>query len=127
MSRGATVAGVERAADWDAQWRVEPLDPAAAEGVGFEPMEADVFALPAELQGTFDVSMSFGLCEHFLGERRRSVVAAHLELLRPGGLAFPRLPNRPAPPYPLWMATMKRRRTWPLGTEEPFSAAELER
>lgn len=193
MSRGATVAGVERAADWDAQWRVEPLDPAAAEaeertprwrgqerivrerlggfdglraieigagrglngllyarrgahvtlldessfpleqardlyaahGVGFEPMEADVFALPAELQGTFDVSMSFGLCEHFLGERRRSVVAAHLELLRPGGLAFLGVPNRHAPAYRLWMATMKRRGTWPLGTEEPFSTAEL--
>jgi SAM-dependent methyltransferase len=184
---------VERAADWDAHWRVEPLDPAiadaeeltprwraqerivharlggfdglraieigagrglngllyarrgaavtlldesafpleqartlyAAHGVGFEAVEADVFALPSELRGAFDVSMSFGLCEHFLGERRRGVVAAHLELLRPGGLAFLGVPNRHAPAYRLWMGTMKRRGTWPLGTEEPFSAAEL--
>ena len=96
----------------------------AAHGLDFEAVEADVFALP-DLRGAFDVSMSFGLCEHFLGERRRSVVAAHLELLRPGGLAFLGVPNRRAPAYRLWMATMKRRGTWPLGTEEPFSAAEL--
>jgi SAM-dependent methyltransferase len=184
---------VERAADWDAHWRVEPLDPAVAEaeertprwrgqerivrarlggfeglraieigagrglngllyarrgahvtlldesgfpleqarelyaahGVGFEAVEADVLALPTKLDGAFDVSMSFGLCEHFLGERRRAVVAAHLALLRPGGLAFLGVPNRRAPVYRLWMGILKRRGTWPLGTEEPFSAGEL--
>jgi len=184
---------VERAADWDAQWRAEPLDPAAAEaeertprwraqerlvrerfggfadlraieigagrglngllyarrgsrvtlldasalaleqagelyavlGAGFEPVEADVFELPPRLRGAFDVAMSFGLCEHFLGERRRRVVAAHLELVRPGGLVFLGVPNRYAPVYRLWMATLKRRGTWPLGTEEPFSPGEL--
>jgi SAM-dependent methyltransferase len=184
---------VERAADWDAQWRAEPLDPAvaaaeeqtprwraqervvrerlggfgdlaaieigagrglngllyarrgakvtlldesalaldqaqelyAAHALEFASVEADVFDLPAELRGAFDVSMSFGLCEHFLGERRRAVVASHLELLRPGGVAFLGVPNRHAPVYRLWMATLKRRGTWPLGTEEPFSAREL--
>ena len=193
MRRGATVARVERAADWEAHWRVEPLDPAAADaeertprwraqerivrerlggfqglraieigagrglngllyarrgadvtlldearlpleqaralygahGVAFEAVEADVFALPGELRGAFDVAMSFGLCEHFLGERRQAVVAAHLELLRPGGIAFLGVPNRHAPAYRLWMAVLKHRGTWPLGTEEPFSAAEL--
>jgi hypothetical protein len=69
--------------------------------------------------------MSFGLCEHFLAERRRRVVAAHLELVRSGGLAFLGVPNRHAPVYRLWMATLKRRGTWPLGTEEPFSPGEL--
>jgi SAM-dependent methyltransferase len=184
---------VERAADWDAQWRVEPVDPAAAEaeertprwraqerivnarlggfqnlrtielgagrglngllyarrgasvtlldesavalaqaqdlfaawGLRFERVEGDFFRLPAELRAAFDVSMSFGLCEHFLGERRGAAVAAHLELVRPGGLVFIGVPNRYAPAYRLWMATLKRRGSWPLGTEEPFSAAEL--
>jgi len=69
--------------------------------------------------------MSFGLCEHFLGERRLAAVAAHLELARPGGLALLGVPNRLAPAYRLWMAALKRRGTWPLGTEEPFSAGEL--
>jgi 2-polyprenyl-3-methyl-5-hydroxy-6-metoxy-1,4-benzoquinol methylase len=184
---------VERAADWDAQWRAEPLDPAAADteertprwraqerivrerfggfeglraieigagrglngllyarrraqvtlldestlaleqarelyaahGVDFAAVEADVFDLPASLRAGFDVSMSFGLCEHFLGERRRASVASHLELLRAGGIAFLGVPNRHAPAYRLWMAMLKRRGTWPLGTEEPFSAREL--
>jgi SAM-dependent methyltransferase len=184
---------VERAADWDAHWRAEPLDPAAAlaeertprwraqerlvrdrfggfDGleavelgsgrglnavlyasraasvtlvdssrlaleqaaelfaafeVGLQAVEADVFALPAKLKGRFDVAMSFGLCEHFLGERRLGSVRAHLELVRPGGLALLGVPNRHAPAYRLWLATMKRRGTWPLGTEEPFSETEL--
>jgi SAM-dependent methyltransferase len=184
---------VERAADWDAQWRVEPLDPAAVDaeartprwsaqerlvrerfggfeglevvelgagrglnallygqrgsrvtlvdvstlvleqagelfaglGVEAELVEGDVFDLPELVRDRFDVSMSFGLAEHFLGDRRRKVVAAHLEALRPGGLALLGVPNRYAPAYRLWMAALKARGTWPLGTEEPFSADEL--
>jgi SAM-dependent methyltransferase len=184
---------MERRADWEAQWRSEPLDPGApaaeertprwaaqerlvrerfggfeglrvielgagrglnallyarrgaevtlldnsslplaqavelfeAAGVCFEPLEADVLELPGALRGTFDVAMSFGLCEHFLGERRRRVIAAHVELVRRGGLAFFGVPNRHAPVYRLWMATLKHRGTWPLGTEEPFSPREL--
>jgi hypothetical protein len=53
------------------------------------------------------------------------VVAAHLDLVRPGGLALLGVPNRRAPVHRLWMATLKRRGTWPLGTEEPFSPGEL--
>ncbi len=90
-----------------------------------ETIEADVFALPNNLLGNFDVSMSFGLCEHFLGERRHGVVAAHLELLRPGGLALINVPNRLSPIYRLWMATAKLRGRWVLGTEVPFSGREM--
>jgi SAM-dependent methyltransferase len=184
---------VERAADWDAQWRAEPLEPAAARAeertprwraqerlvrdrfgrfdglrsvevgsgrglngllyavrgaevtlldrsrlaleqaaelfaaFGAEPqaVEADLFALPEGLKGHFDVAMSFGVCEHFLQERRLAAIKAHLDLVRPGGLALLGVPNRYAPAYRLWLATLKRRGTWPLGTEEPFSATEL--
>lgn len=90
-----------------------------------ETVEADVFALPDSLLGSFDVSMSFGLCEHFLDERRRGVIAAHLELLRPGGLALINVPNRLSPIYRLWMATAKLRGRWVLGTEVPFSGREM--
>ena len=69
--------------------------------------------------------MSFGLCEHFLGERRAAIVRAHLDVLRPGGVAFLGVPNRLAPAYRLWMGILKARGTWPLGTEEPFGAGEL--
>lgn len=90
-----------------------------------ETVEADLFALPGDLKGRFDVAMSFGVCEHFLGERRLAAAEAHIDLVRPGGLALLGVPNRHAPAYRLWLATLKRRGTWPLGTEEPFSAAEL--
>ena len=185
--------GVERAADWDAQWRAEPLNAAAVRaeertprwraqerlirerfgsfvglkavelgsgrglnallyasrgaevtlvdtsrlaldqatelfagfGAAAHAVEADIFVLPDALKGGFDVAMSFGLCEHFIGERRTAAVRAHLALARPGGLVLLGVPNRHAPAYRLWMATLKRRGTWPLGTEEPFSEGEI--
>lgn len=98
-----------------------------AYGLEAETVQADVFELPQELHGRFDVSMSFGLCEHFLGDRRRAVVAAHLTPLRSGGVAFIGVPNRLAPVYRLWKGVLTRRGTWPLGTEEPFTVGELSR
>lgn len=99
----------------------------ADHGLPVRTVEADVFSLSEDIRANFDVSMSFGLCEHFLGERRRGVVAAHLELVRPGGLAFINVPNRLSPIYRLWMATAKLRGKWMLGTEVPFSGRELQR
>jgi SAM-dependent methyltransferase len=93
-----------------------------AYGLGFTPVVADAFHPPV---GAFDVSMSFGLCEHFLGDRRAAIVRAHLDVLRPGGIAFLGVPNRLAPAYRLWMGLLKTRGTWTLGTEEPFGAGEL--
>lgn len=95
------------------------------EGVAVETVLGDAFDLPDALRGAFDVSMSFGLCEHFTGERRVAMVAAHLALLRPGGIAMLGVPNRFSPIYRAWMATLKRRGTWELGTEVPFSGREL--
>ena len=99
----------------------------AAHGLAVETVEADLFDLPPELLAAYDVSMSFGLCEHFLGERRLGVVRAHVDLVRPGGVAMLGVPNRYAPAYRLWLWTLMSRGTWPLGTEVPFSAAELVR
>ncbi len=98
-----------------------------AHGLPVETVRGDVFDLPQELRGRFDVSMSFGLCEHFVGERRREVVCAHLAPLKPGGIAMIGVPNRLAPVYRLWKGVLTRRGTWPLGTEEPFTAGELSR
>lgn len=97
----------------------------AAHGVEPRTVVGDVFDLPPEVRGTFDVAMSYGLAEHFLGERRGRVVAAHLDALRPAGLALIGVPNRHAPVYRAWKGVMQRRGTWTLGTEEPYSAAEL--
>jgi SAM-dependent methyltransferase len=97
----------------------------ADRGLEVEAVQGDAFDLPERLRDSFDVSMSFGLCEHFLGERRRGIVEAHLRVLRPGGMAVVNVPNRYSPFYRAWMGFAKRRGTWTLGTEVPFSAAEL--
>jgi SAM-dependent methyltransferase len=96
-----------------------------AHELDFTPVDADLFELPHDLRGVFDVSMSYGLCEHFLGERRQAVVAAHLEVLRPGGLALIGVPNRHGVVYRAWKKSLTVTGSWPLGTEEPFTAAEL--
>ena len=53
------------------------------------------------------------------------VVRAHLEAVRPGGLALLGVPNRWSPVYRAWIWVLMRRGSWPLGTEVPFSAQEL--
>jgi hypothetical protein len=45
---------VERAADWDAQWRVEPLDPTAAEAEARTPRWRAQERLVRERFGGFD-------------------------------------------------------------------------
>lgn len=96
-----------------------------AHGLSFTAADVDLFELPDELRGVFDVSMSYGLCEHFLGERRLAVVRAHLDVLRPGGLALIGVPNRHGVVYRAWKKALTASGSWPLGTEEPFTAAEL--
>lgn len=97
----------------------------AANGVSFEPAVEDLFVLPDELRGAFDVSMSYGLAEHFLGERRLEVIRAHLDVLRPGGLALIGVPNAHGVVYRAWKAALERRGSWPFGTEVPYTAREL--
>ena len=62
-------------------------------GLEIDLVEGDLFAPPERLLGSYDISCSFGLCEHFLGRERQEVVAAHLRFLRPGGVAIIGVPN----------------------------------
>ena len=80
----------------------------AARGLPVTTPEADLFDLPAALLDRFGVSMSFGLCEHFWASRL-AVVAAHLGVLRSGGIAMLGVPNRFSPVYRLWIAVLMRR------------------
>jgi 2-polyprenyl-3-methyl-5-hydroxy-6-metoxy-1,4-benzoquinol methylase len=97
----------------------------ASHNLPVQTVEADAFELPPDLLGAYDVAMSFGLCEHFLGERRRKVVAAHISLIGRDGIAIVNVPNRLSPFYRAWMGLAKLRGSWTLGTEVPFSAREM--
>lgn len=87
---------------------------------------ADALALPDDLRGKFDIALSFGLNEHFEGEKRQQIAAAHLEVLKAGGLAFISVPNKLCPPYRLFKFAAQRTGKWKFGEEYPFTRMELE-
>ena len=94
-------------------------------GLAGEFVQADALSLSPQLVGAFDISMSFGLAEHFLEPERSGIVRAHLQVLRPGGVALVSVPNRYNPPYRLFKFAAEFARVWKVGEEYPFSRKEL--
>ena len=88
-------------------------------------LHADALRLPVELMGKYDVSMSFGLAEHFAGDERRLIIKSHFDLLKPNGLTFISVPNKDCIPYQLWKKKRELLGRWHFGLEIPFSRKEL--
>lgn len=63
----------------------------SSEGVAGEIVCSDFFSPPAELIGTFDVVVSFGVVEHF--QNTAECLSAFARLLKPGGLLVTSVPN----------------------------------
>ena len=76
------------------------------------------------LKGQYDIAMSFGLAEHFAGENRKRIIAAHFDVLKDRGLAFISVPNKWNPPYRLYKCLAELKGSWPV-EEYPFSRVEL--
>jgi len=95
-------------------------------GVSAKSRRADALALPPDLVGAFDISMSFGLTEHFQGGDRTRITRAHFDVLREGGLTFISVPNRWNPPYRLYKFLAQRTGRWRVGEEIPYTRGELE-
>jgi len=87
--------------------------------------QADVFNLPSNLEGKFDVVSSFGLVEHFEGEERLEVFKSHVKILRAGGCAVILVPNRQYLPGQFYKFISERLGTWPYGFERDFTPREL--
>lgn len=94
-------------------------------GLSARYIQADIFDLPSEMK-EFDVSLSFGLTEHFLGTQRLDANFVHLAVLREGGTAIISVPNRYNPPYRLYKFLAEATRTWKYGEEYPYSRQEFE-
>lgn len=88
-------------------------------------INADALSLETRLLNQFDVSMSFGLAEHFVEPKRTQIIKSHLELLKPNGITFISVPNAANPPYRLHKWITERTRAWSVGEEYPFSRREL--
>jgi len=94
-------------------------------GLSAEYVQCNALEPPSELLGKFDISMSFGLTEHFSGEERIRIHRSHIDLLRPGGTAFISVPNSLNPPYRILKAAAEASGKWSVGEEYPFTHREL--
>lgn len=88
-------------------------------------IKADALDLPPHLLGNYDISMSFGLAEHFTGQRRLKIIANHRELLASWGLSFISVPNSYNIPYRIFKFVAEKTGRWNVGEEYPFSRNEL--
>lgn len=86
---------------------------------------ADMLNVPEILQNKYDLSFSLGLAEHFSGNDREKIVAAHAKVLKHNGLTFISVPYRYSFLYRIWMWLRIKQGTWEYGLEIPFSKTEL--
>jgi len=85
----------------------------------------DALRLPSGLRDRYDISMSFGLAEHFRGLDRFNIMKAHFEILRKGGITFISVPNKYNLPYRIFKFRAEYTGKWSYGEEYPFSREEL--
>lgn len=95
-------------------------------GVTANFIKADVRCLPEDLIGSYDISVSIGLAEHFDGDDRTRVLQNHIVVLRDKGRTFIAVPNKFCLPYQIYMKLSKLLRFWKTGFEKPFSRRGLE-
>ena len=96
-------------------------------GIECELVNTDALTLPERLQNSFDIAVSFGLAEHFIGEERKTCIGYHKELLCQGGFACIGVPNKFSPFYQEIRLFRKITRTWNIPEEFAFSYTELNR
>jgi len=81
--------------------------------------------LEERLKGKFDVSMSFGLSEHFVNRDRLMINKSHFDVLADNGLTFISVPNKYCIPYQIWKKKREILKKWDYGTEYPYSRNEF--
>lgn len=87
----------------------------------------NILDLPQDLCGKFDISMSFGLAEHFLEPERTRIIKSHIDVLKPGGISFISVPNAWNLPYRINKYVAEKTGNWRFGEEYPFTRKELAR
>lgn len=86
---------------------------------------ADALSISEDLKGRYDVSMSFGLAEHFCGQQRLKIIRSHFELLKPNGMTFISVPNLACWPYRLWKYRRMVTGKWNFGMEITYDRNEF--
>jgi|GEM_PF-762438 len=92
-----------------------------------EYIQEDLLDLSREHMGKYDVSMSFGLAEHFRYPERQKVIDMHALVLKKGGLTFISVPNKWCPSFQLFKIITKVLGKWRMGLEVSFTRSELKK
>ena len=87
----------------------------------------DALNLDKKLLSKFDISMSYGTAEHFIGEKRTKFIKTHFDVLKKEGITFISVPNKLNLPYRTWMFLSQIFGKWRYGEEYPFSIWELKK
>jgi len=87
-------------------------------------MLMDLLDLDQSLFDTYDVSMSFGLAEHFRGRQRTEVLRAHFRLLRGQGMTLIAVPDKFNLAYRAYKIVLESMGRF-LVEEHPFSEKEI--
>ena len=88
-------------------------------------LSGDIINLPDYLYNKYDVSMSFGVAEHFENEDRNNIFKSHFIVLKDNGMSFISVPNKLSFPYLIWKKISELKNTWLYGLEIPFTRSEL--
>ncbi len=73
----------------------------------------DALRIDSTFLNKYDISMSFGVAEHFAGKGRTGIVKAHYDVLKHGGITFISVPNAHCIPFRIYQLTarLKKRDT----------------
>ena len=88
-------------------------------------LEMNVLKPFSGLTEKFDLAMSFGTIEHYLGQERFQMAKAHLDLVRPGGVVVISVPNRLFFLHEMFKSCLQKKNKWHLGYEGAFRRGEL--
>ena len=67
----------------------------------------DALKIDNSFFGKFDISMSFGVAEHFKRNDRKTIIKNHLRVLNQGGISFINVPNKACVPLRIHQFLMK--------------------
>lgn len=76
-------------------------------------------------KGDFDISLSFGLAEHFEGEERLDIFKKHYNSTKKNGLIILSVPNSRCFPYRIYKSLTQLMGLWKYGREIPYSESGL--
>ncbi|MBU0963017.1 MAG: class I SAM-dependent methyltransferase [Nanoarchaeota archaeon] len=73
----------------------------------------------------YDITISFGLAEHFTEEKRLEVFKKHYDCIKEKGLIILSVPNAKSFPYRIYKSIAQLLRFWKYGLEVPYTEKEL--